>query len=63
VHIAVTSINTPNKTHNIVPAECSFLVDIRVNELYTFDEVISIIKEKYQQSDSTKVYQIEFFLL
>jgi len=45
VHIAVTSINTPNKTHNIVPAECSFLVDIRVNELYTFDEVISIIKE------------------
>ena len=45
VHIAVTSINTPNKTHNIVPSECSFLVDIRVNELYSFEEVISIIKE------------------
>jgi len=45
VHIAVTSINTENKTHNIVPAECSFLVDIRVNELYSFEEVISIIKE------------------
>jgi acetylornithine deacetylase len=45
VHIAVTSINTENKTHNIVPSECSFLVDIRVNELYSFEEVIATIKE------------------
>ena len=45
VHIEVTSINTPNQTHNIVPSECSFLIDIRVNELYSFDEIISIIKE------------------
>ena len=45
VHIAVTSVNTLNKTHNIVPAECSFLVDIRVNELYSFEEVIGEIKE------------------
>ncbi len=45
VHIAVTSINTENKTHNVVPSECSFLVDVRVNELYSFEEVISIIRE------------------
>lgn len=45
VHIEVTSINTPNQTHNIVPSECSFLIDIRVNELYSFEEIISIIKE------------------
>ncbi|MDE3183520.1 MAG: M20 family metallo-hydrolase [Bacteroidota bacterium] len=45
VHIAVTSINTENKTHNIVPSECKFLVDVRVNELYTFEEIISIISE------------------
>ncbi|MEO5907710.1 MAG: peptidase dimerization domain-containing protein, partial [Ginsengibacter sp.] len=45
VHIAVTSVNTENKTHNIVPSECSFLVDVRVNELYTFEEIISVIKE------------------
>src|SRR6185437_11929122 len=44
VHIAVTSINTENKTHNIVPSQCSFLVDVRVNELYSFEEVIFIIK-------------------
>lgn len=45
VHIAVTSIQTENKTHNIVPSECSFLVDVRVNELYSFEEIISVIKE------------------
>ena len=45
VHIEVTSINTPNQTHNIVPSECAFLIDIRVNELYSFEEIISIIKE------------------
>jgi acetylornithine deacetylase len=43
VHVAVTSINTENRTHNIVPSECSFLVDVRVNELYAFEEIISII--------------------
>ena len=48
VHIAVTSVNTENKTHNIVPSECNFLVDIRVNELYTFEEVIATIKENIQ---------------
>jgi acetylornithine deacetylase len=45
VHIAVTSVQTENKAHNIVPSQCDFLVDIRVNELYSFEDVISIIKE------------------
>ena len=45
VHMAVTSVDTANKTHNIVPSECSFVVDIRVNELYTFEEVLSVISQ------------------
>ncbi len=45
VHMAVTSVDTANKTHNIVPSECSFVVDIRVNELYTFEEVLSVINQ------------------
>jgi acetylornithine deacetylase len=40
----VTSIETENKAHNMVPAECRFVVDTRINELYDFDEVISIIR-------------------
>lgn len=45
VHMAVTSINTPNKAHNIVPSGCSFVVDIRVNELYTFEEILTEINK------------------
>jgi acetylornithine deacetylase len=48
VHIAVTSVNTENKTHNVVPSECTFLVDIRVNELYSFEEIISTITKNIQ---------------
>ena len=48
VHMAVTSIETVNKAHNIVPSTCSFIVDIRVNELYTFEEVLQTIKENIQ---------------
>ncbi len=45
VHMAVTSIHTKNTAHNVVPSECSFVVDIRVNENYTFEEVLSEIKK------------------
>lgn len=48
VHLAITSIHTENKSHNVVPSECTFLVDVRVNELYSFDEIISMIKENIQ---------------
>lgn len=44
VHMAVTSISTKNKAHNIVPSECSFVVDIRVNEFYSFDDIINKVK-------------------
>ena len=48
VKTSVTVIETENKTHNIVPAECKFVVDVRVNELYTMDEVLSIVRENVQ---------------
>lgn len=44
VKMTVTSINTENKAHNVVPATCSFVVDIRVTEMYSHEEIISIIK-------------------
>lgn len=43
VKMSVTSIETENKAHNVVPAECKFIVDVRVNELYTLEEVLEII--------------------
>jgi acetylornithine deacetylase len=42
--MSVTVIETENKAHNVVPAHCKFVVDTRVNELYTFEEVLQTIK-------------------
>lgn len=44
VKMSVTNIETENKAHNIVPAACTFIADVRVNELYTFEEIIDAIK-------------------
>src|SRR6187402_1465360 len=40
--MSVTVIETDNKAHNIVPAQCKFVVDCRINELYTFEEILDI---------------------
>ncbi len=45
VKMTVTVINTSNKAHNVVPADCHFVVDIRVNECYTFEEVLQTIQQ------------------
>jgi len=43
--MSVTVIETENKAHNVVPAQCKFVVDTRINELYSFEEVLLIIRE------------------
>jgi len=45
--MSVTIINAGSQ-HNVVPSECKFTVDVRVNELYTFEEVLDIIKSNVQ---------------
>jgi acetylornithine deacetylase len=44
VKMSVTVIDTENKAHNVVPSQCKFVVDTRVNELYTFEEVLATIQ-------------------
>jgi acetylornithine deacetylase len=44
VKMSVTIIETENKAHNVVPAQCKFVVDCRVNELYSFDEMLEKIR-------------------
>lgn len=48
VKMTVTVIETENKAHNVVPAQCRFVVDIRVNELYTFEEILATIQVHIQ---------------
>jgi len=39
----VTIINAGTQ-HNVVPATCNYTIDIRVNELYSFQEIISLLE-------------------
>ncbi|MGV6845763.1 MAG: M20 family metallo-hydrolase [Lutibacter sp.] len=43
VKMTVTQINA-GKQHNVIPAKCNFVVDIRVNDAYTNKEVLAIVK-------------------
>jgi acetylornithine deacetylase len=39
--MTVTVIGTDNQQHNVVPPQCKFVIDARVNELYTFEEMLA----------------------
>jgi acetylornithine deacetylase len=41
VQLTVTVIETTNKAHNVVPPDCKLVVDVRVNECYTFDQILA----------------------
>ncbi|HVI45021.1 MAG TPA: M20 family metallo-hydrolase [Chitinophaga sp.] len=44
VKMSVTSISTSNKAHNVVPADCSFVVDVRATDQYTLEELLETIR-------------------
>ncbi len=48
--MTVTVINTENTQHNVVPSTCKFVIDVRVNELYTFEEMLDMLKQNLKSS-------------
>jgi acetylornithine deacetylase len=58
VKMSITVIETENKAHNVVPAECKFVVDVRVNELYTFEEVFNTIRENVQSEIRVRSFRL-----
>jgi acetylornithine deacetylase len=48
--MSVTVIETENKQHNVVPAQCKYVIDVRVNELYSFDEILEGLKENLKST-------------
>lgn len=48
--LTATVIGTENNQHNVVPAQCKFILDGRVNELYTFEEILNLLKENLKSS-------------
>ncbi len=47
VHMAVTIINGGSQ-HNVVPEECTFVVDVRTTNAYTNEEVVELIDSHVQ---------------
>lgn len=47
IKMTVTQVNAGSQ-HNVIPAECHFVVDIRVTDQYTNQEVLDIVKEKVE---------------
>ncbi|KUO66954.1 MAG: acetylornithine deacetylase [Lutibacter sp. BRH_c52] len=45
VKMTVTQINAGNQ-HNVIPATCNFVVDVRVTDAYSNQEVLDIVKSK-----------------
>lgn len=48
VKMSVTVINTENKAHNVVPALCNFVIDVRVTDAYSHEQVLEIIRAHVQ---------------
>ena len=42
--LTATVIETENKQHNVVPSQCKYVIDVRVNELYSFEEILVELK-------------------
>ena len=59
VKLSVTSIETENKAHNVVPAQCKFVIDARVNELYMLEEVVNIITSHIQSEATPRSMRIK----
>lgn len=43
--LTATVIATENIQHNVVPSQCKFVIDVRVNELYTFEEILDALQK------------------
>lgn len=58
VKLSVTVIETTNKAHNVVPDECRYIVDVRVNELYSLEEVFGIIQNNISGKASARSFRL-----
>lgn len=58
VQLNVTSIETSNKQHNVVPADCRFTIDVRINELYTLEEVLQVLQQQVQSRLQARSFRL-----
>src|SRR5690554_3953586 len=57
VKMTVTGIQAGNQ-HNVVPDQCTFMVDVRVNECYSNQEVFEILQSKVDCQLKARSYRL-----
>ena len=57
VKMSVTQI-TAGTQHNVIPDRCSFVVDIRSNELYTNEELFSLISQHVSSEVTARSFRL-----
>lgn len=57
VKMSVTVVSAGTQ-HNVVPAECRFVIDVRSNELYTNKEIFGIIREHLRSEVSARSFRL-----
>ena len=59
-HIPTASMQFINAgtQHNVIPGECSFVVDVRSNEMYTNQELFDIINQSVQCEVSARSFRL-----
>lgn len=57
VKMSVTQI-TAGTQHNVIPDTCSFVVDIRSNEMYSNEELFNLIKEQVKSEVTARSFRL-----
>ncbi|WP_321439178.1 M20 family metallo-hydrolase [uncultured Bacteroides sp.] len=57
VKMSVTQINAGTQ-HNVIPDRCSFVVDIRSNELYSNEEIFAAIKKNVKSEVKARSFRL-----
>jgi acetylornithine deacetylase len=57
VKMSVTKINACSQ-HNVVPAECHFVIDVRVNDAYQNEHVFDVIKQKTKSKMKARSFRL-----
>lgn len=55
----VTIIETENRAHNVIPASCKFVIDIRVNEHYGFEEILQTLQSKLKSTLTPRSFRLK----
>lgn len=57
VKVTMTQVNAGSQ-HNVVPAECSYVLDVRVNELYTLEEVFERLQSELRATLTARSFRL-----